>query len=121
MAAVLDWELCTLGDPMADVGLLLVYWIDDGEPILGVPTAASARGFWGREALADRYAATSGRDVSDVAFYMAFGYWKLACILQGVYARYRAGAVAGDPSPVDEFPATVKRLAERAAATLAAR
>ncbi len=121
VAAVLDWELCTLGDPMADVGLLLVYWIDDGEPILGEPAPASARGFCGREALADRYAATSGRDVADVAYYMAFGYWKLACILQGVYARYRAGAAAGDPSSVDEFPATVTRLAERAAATLAAR
>ena len=48
---------------------------------------------------------TSGRDVSDVGYYMAFGYWKLACILQGVYARYVGGAGAGDPGSVEEFPA----------------
>ena len=54
-------------------------------------------GFAGRKQVLARYAESSGRDLSDVAFYMAFGYWKLACILQGVYARYVAGAGAGDP------------------------
>ena len=90
VAAVLDWEICTLGDPMADVGLLMVYWVcdDGGEPLLGVSSPTSAPGFAPREEVLDRYAATSGRDVSDVGYYMAFGYWKLACILQGVYARY---------------------------------
>jgi aminoglycoside phosphotransferase (APT) family kinase protein len=121
VVAVLDWEICTLGDPMADVGLLLVYWIDDGQPILGEASPTSADGFCSREELLSSYADASGRDVSDIAYYVAFGSWKLACILQGVYARYRAGAAAGDPSPVDEFPATVTRLAEQAAATLAAR
>ena len=64
---------------------------------------------------------TSGRDVTGIAYYMAFGYWKLACILQGVYARYVAGAGAGDPQSVDEMPQTVDRLAGLAAATLEGR
>jgi aminoglycoside phosphotransferase (APT) family kinase protein len=123
VAAVLDWEICTLGDPMADVGLLMVYWAapDDGEPILGTAAPTTAPGFAGRDEVLARYAEASGRDVSDVGFYMAFGYWKLACILQGVFARYAAGAGAGDPNSVDTFPATVDRLARLAADTLASR
>jgi aminoglycoside phosphotransferase (APT) family kinase protein len=120
--AVLDWEICTLGDPMADVGLLMVYWaeVGDGSPVLLIaPTTAP--GFAGRDEVLAAYARASGRDVSDVAFYMAFGYWKLACILQGVYARYVAGAGAGDTASVDEFPRQVGRLADLAASTLASR
>ncbi|HEX4082537.1 MAG TPA: phosphotransferase family protein, partial [Acidimicrobiales bacterium] len=80
-----------------------------------------APGFPGRQEVLARYAAASGRDVSDIGYYMAFGYWRLACILQGVYARYRAGAGAGDPNSVDQFPSVVARLARRAATMLAAR
>jgi aminoglycoside phosphotransferase (APT) family kinase protein len=120
VAAVLDWEICTLGDPMADVGLLMVYWVsaEDGEPLLGVAAPTAAPGFANRQEVLDRYAAASGRDVTDVAYYMAFGYWKLACILQGVYARYVGGAGAGDPGSVEEFPRTIARLARTAADTL---
>ncbi len=120
VAAVLDWELCTLGDPMADLGTLLDYWSlpDDGAPILGRTPASALRGFPTGEELVARYAATSGRDVGDIAFFMAFGYWRLACILQGVYARYRGGAAAGDPQGVEHVPATVARLARLAATTL---
>jgi aminoglycoside phosphotransferase (APT) family kinase protein len=116
----LDWEICTLGDPMADVGLLMVYWVssEDGEPLLGVAAPTAAGGFASRQAVLERYAAASGRDVSGVGYYMAFGYWKLACILQGVYARYVAGAGAGDQGSVDEFPRTIGRLARTAADTL---
>ncbi len=120
VAAVLDWELCTLGDPMADVGTFLDYWSmpADGEPILGRAPASALAGFPSQDEVLDRYARTSGQDVSDVGYFMAFGYWRLACILQGVYARYRAGAGAGDPDSVEHFPATVARLAHLAAATL---
>src|ERR1019366_3476484 len=117
--AVLDWEICTLGDPLADVGLLMVYWTDPGDeaallgvtppPVPGVPSKAEMR---------ERYAASSGRDLGHLDFYVAFGYWKLACIIQGVYARYVGGAAAGDRSSVDDFGHSVVRLAEMALAAL---
>jgi aminoglycoside phosphotransferase (APT) family kinase protein len=120
--AILDWEICTLGDPLADVGLLMVYWADPDDEFAVLGTAPTlADGFSRRAELLDTYAAASGRDVADVPFFMAFGYWKLACILQGVFARYVAGAGAGDAGSVDQYPHLVRRLAETAADTLAGR
>ena len=120
--AILDWEICTLGDPLADLGLLLVYWaeVDDvHQAVLGAaPTALP--GFATRAQLVERYAAASGRDVSAVPYYQAFGIWKLACILQGVYVRYAGGAAAGDRSGVDQFAEGVTRLGERALADVEA-
>jgi aminoglycoside phosphotransferase (APT) family kinase protein len=120
--AILDWEICTLGDPLADLGLLLVYWAeadDANQAVLGVaPTALP--GFATRAQLVERYAAASGRDVSAVPYYQAFGIWKLACILQGVYVRYAGGATAGDRSGVDQFAEGVARLGERALADVEA-
>lgn len=120
VAAVLDWELATLGAALADVGTFLDYWSlpDDGEPILGKVPASALPGFPSREEVLERYASSSGRDVSSIAYYMAFGYWRLACILQGVHARYVGGAAAGDPESVEGLPTTVARLVELAAATL---
>jgi len=117
--AVLDWEICTLGDPLADIGLLMVYWTDPGDEgaILGL-TPTTVPGFPSRAEMRDRYAAASGRDLKDLDFYVAFGYWKLACILQGVYARYVGGAAAGDRSSVDDFGRSVVRLAEMALGAL---
>jgi aminoglycoside phosphotransferase (APT) family kinase protein len=119
--AILDWEICTLGDPMADVGLLQCFWSEPGEEpaLLVAPTLVS--GFCPRAQVLERYAAASGADVSEIGFYMAFGYWKLACILQGVYARYVAGAGAGDSSSVEEYPRQIGWLASMAADTLARR
>jgi aminoglycoside phosphotransferase (APT) family kinase protein len=116
--AVLDWELCTLGDPLADVGLLLVYWSQPGDehPALG-DSATVLPGFPSRAELVDRYAAASGRDVSGVDYYVAFGYWKLACILEGVYARYRAGAM-GQSSGFELFAQQVEVLAAGARTAL---
>src|SRR5690606_31634793 len=77
--AVLDWEICTLGDPLADVGLLMVYWTEADDShgmLLTAPTAVE--GFLTRKEMLDRYAETSGRDLSQIDFYIAFGYWKLA-------------------------------------------
>jgi aminoglycoside phosphotransferase (APT) family kinase protein len=120
--AILDWELCTLGDPMADVGVLMCYWNDGSDPnaIPGV-SATSSTGMATKAEVLARYAETSGRDVSDVGFFTAFGYWKLACILQGVYCRYLNGAGAGDSAPVDQYPAQIRRLTQTAATSLAAR
>lgn len=117
IVSVLDWEICTLGDPLADVGLLQVYWADPGEPThSGLPAPTSAEGFPTKSELLERYAAASGRDLSRIDFYVAFGYWKLACIIEGVYARYVAGAMGdrGDASAFDFFGQQVVALAEAA-------
>jgi aminoglycoside phosphotransferase (APT) family kinase protein len=118
--AILDWEICTLGDPLADIGLLCVYWSDpsDNQVALVGNAPTTAPGFATRDEVLADYAAASGLDCSEVPYYMAFGYWKLACILQGVYARYVAGATAGDAGPVDSFPAHVTALAESARSRL---
>jgi aminoglycoside phosphotransferase (APT) family kinase protein len=118
VAAILDWEICTLGDPLADLGLLMVYWAEpeDGDPALVGVAPTALPGFARRADLMARYARLTGRDVSAIAYYRAFGFWKLACILQGVHARYAGGAAAGDRSGADQFAAHVGRLGERALA-----
>jgi aminoglycoside phosphotransferase (APT) family kinase protein len=118
VAAVVDWELCTLGDPLADVGLLMVYWPEaDEEGIsLGQP-ATMAPGFPSRDELKARYAERSGRDLSQLDFFVALGYWKLAIILEGVYARYSAGQYGKVDEGVQHFARLVERLAEAADAT----
>ena len=117
VVAVLDWEICTLGDPLADVGLLQVYWTGPGdEPSAWGGHATTAPGFWDRAELAARYAGVSGRDVADLDFYVAFGYWKLACILEGVYARYVGGALGDrDPAELTPFRTQVDGAAVQAA------
>ncbi len=113
--AVLDWELCTLGDPLADVGLLLVYWAEPGDTALPLGTAPTRLpGFPPRAALTAAYAARSGRAVDQLDYYMAFGYWKLAVILEGVYARYTAGAYGEGDDTWRAFAGTVVQLADRA-------
>ncbi|QYG93423.1 phosphotransferase family protein [Iamia sp. SCSIO 61187] len=120
VAAVLDWEICTLGDPLADLGLLVVYWGEDESGFTALPGGATrAEGFPPASALVARYAEASGRDVSQVDFYVAFGYWKLACILEGVYSRYRGGAMgASDDGAWELFAKQVEMLADAAAATV---
>lgn len=99
VVAVLDWELCTLGDPLADLGLLLVYWSQQGEQgPLEINPATAADGFPTRNELVARYGEITGRDTSSIDFYVAFGYWKLACILEGVASRYAGGAMGSDRS-----------------------
>ena len=118
VAAVVDWELCTLGDPLTDVGLLLVYWAEPGDELLPLfEPATMVPGFIGREQVKQRYAERSGRDLSEIDFYVALGYWKLAIILEGVFARYMAGQY-GEQAAEDEgaktFARTVERLVEAA-------
>jgi aminoglycoside phosphotransferase (APT) family kinase protein len=115
VAAVVDWELCTLGDPLADVGLLMAYWPERGEDTLALGLPANlAAGFPSRGELMDRYAERSGRDLSDLGFYVALGYWKLAIILEGVYARYVAGGYGKVDEGVHAFALLVERLADEA-------
>ncbi|MGA9275997.1 phosphotransferase family protein [Ilumatobacter sp.] len=116
VVAVLDWEICTLGDPLADLGLLQVYWTgpnDDHSAWTG--SATNPIGFWDRAQLADRYAEVTGRDLSQLDFYVAFAYWKLACILEGVYSRYLGGALGEqDPASLDAFKVQVDNAAASA-------
>ena len=115
IAAVLDWEICTLGDPLADLGLLMVYWTDPEDESAALLTAPTQLpGFQRRADLLARYAERSGRDVSAIDYYTAFGYWKLACIVEGVYARYRGGAMGSDASGFEAFATQVERLAAAA-------
>jgi aminoglycoside phosphotransferase (APT) family kinase protein len=94
--AVLDWELSTLGDPLTDVGLLMLFWRHEGEPEMSlIPGVTHLPGFPDRDAMLTRYAAASGADLSDMAFYQAFAHFKFAVIAQGVAARSSAGAMGG--------------------------
>jgi aminoglycoside phosphotransferase (APT) family kinase protein len=119
--AVLDWEICTLGDPLADVGLLSVYWADPDDELAALLSAPTTLpGFPRRADIAARYAERSGRDISRLDYYVAFGYWKLACILEGVYARYVAGAMGRDGHGFEAFADQVVRLADMAKSCVAA-
>jgi aminoglycoside phosphotransferase (APT) family kinase protein len=115
IAAVVDWELSTLGDPLADVGMLLVYWSEARDQFTPLFEAATtAPGFPGRDAVRSRYAELSGRDLSKIDFYVALGYWKLAIILEGVFARYAAGQYGKADEGFQEFARVVEQLAEAA-------
>ena len=120
VVAVLDWEICTLGDPMADLGLLQVYWTGpDDAASAWTGSATTAEGFMSRPELAQRYADVSGRDISQLPFYVSFAYWKLACILEGVYARYLGGALGDrDPAELEPFKLQVDGAAASALAML---
>lgn len=96
--AVVDWEMATLGDPLADLGLTLTYWANPGEtddslPV-GQPTAAP--GFMTRKELAARYAELTGRNVDRMGYYVAFGCFKLAVVLEGINARYLKRLTVGE-------------------------
>ena len=101
IAAVLDWELCTLGDPLADVGYIGVYWADPGTTQARPNDPTGIEGFPTYAELVERYAARTGRDLSEIDYYIAFGSWRLAVISEGVYARYLHGAM-GDQAISDE-------------------
>ncbi len=95
--AVLDWELSTLGDPLADVGLLGVYWGDRHAPTNHLTSSVTLQpGFPTRDEVFQRYAKVSGRDLSALPWYVAFGYFKLAVIATGVAARHQAGGMIGE-------------------------
>jgi aminoglycoside phosphotransferase (APT) family kinase protein len=114
--AVLDWEICTLGDPMADLGLLMVYWTGPNDDASAWSNSVcTAKGFLDRADLARRYAETSGRDISQLDYYVAFAYWKLACIIEGVYARYLGGALGDrDPAELEPFKVQVEGATQKA-------
>lgn len=95
VVAVVDWEMTTTGDPLFDLAVSMTYWArhDDPEGLQRVlPTVVSTSpDFYTRGEMMERYAEKSGRDLSDMRWHIVFGYFKLAAILQQIYARYHAG------------------------------
>ena len=97
IAAVVDWEISTLGDPLADLAYALNPWPENAADIAASPdTASCVAGFPAKSALAKRYAARTGRDLGMLDFYIGFNCWKTAAIIHGVYARYMAGNKSTD-------------------------
>jgi aminoglycoside phosphotransferase (APT) family kinase protein len=86
--AVLDWELCTIGAPLADFAQLLAYWQEPGETSPLGRTATVLPGFPRRADLVEHYAKHSGRSLDQLDYFLSFAYWRLACIAEGVYSRY---------------------------------
>ncbi|WP_340537941.1 phosphotransferase family protein [Nocardioides sp. GXZ039] len=110
--AVLDWELSTLGDPLADLALLLFYWLEPGETGLQLtPAVTDLAGFPTRAEVTARYASRSGADVSDLAFHEGLAHFKCAVITQGIAMRARSGAMAGQE--FGDLSQEVRRIAER--------
>src|SRR5260370_11534808 len=131
ITAVVDWEMATLGDPLADLGLTLVYWTDPGEEgwlgpdpnapgtpagtpadqLRGVATAATASpGFLSRAEFGAAYAQRTRRDLARIGYYVAFGYFKLAVVLEGIHARYLQHKTVGEGFE-QEGPAVPKLIA----------
>jgi aminoglycoside phosphotransferase (APT) family kinase protein len=93
LVAIFDWDMCTLGDPLSDVGSLLCYWSEASDPpdFRAMSMMPTAPGFPTRAELVERYAARSGRDVRDIAFYHVLGLYRLAVIAAQIYVRYHRG------------------------------
>lgn len=94
--ALIDWEMATLGDPLADLALHLVYRDPAFNPVLGGAAASTSPRMPAPEWLVQRYATRSGRDVERISFYLALGYFKTAVIAEGIHARHTSGHTVGD-------------------------
>ena len=117
--AVLDWEMTTLGDPLSDLGLTLCYWVwatAPDVPVAGIPALTANPGWYTRDRMVEGYAAATGRDVSHIGYHEVLGVFKLAVIIQQIYARFHRGQT-GDERFRD-FGRRAKGLA-RVAASLA--
>lgn len=120
--AVLDWELCTLGDPVADFVWSVLYWTDpDEEHDFGSPSPTRYPAFPRRAEAIEMYSDRSGFDLSALDYYRTFSWWKMACLVEGVAARLRAGAAGGlgGGSNVDHVLARVDSMLENAVACAA--
>lgn len=118
IVAVIDWELCTLGDPLADLGGLLAYWPEASDAVAGPFMASTLPGFPTRAELTAAYAAKTGRDVSAAGFWQVLALWKLSIIAEGVMrraesdARNRAGAGSPTTTLIDDIVARATSTAD---------
>ncbi|SDH89159.1 phosphotransferase family protein [Alteribacillus bidgolensis] len=96
MRGLFDWEMTTVGDPLADLGIALSYWIEEEDPEslkqgFGKPPVTVKDGFYSRQEFAEEYAKLTGRNIDNLSFYLTFAYFKLAVIVQQIYYRYKKG------------------------------
>lgn len=119
IAAVVDWEMATLGDPLADVGLLVVYQTLSAEDDFVMPRMSPGDGFLTPGELVARYDAASHRDLTHLDWYVGFGYFKLAVVAEGIHHRYLAGKTVG--AGFEHFGPAVPKLLAAALRSLANR
>jgi aminoglycoside phosphotransferase (APT) family kinase protein len=124
ISAILDWEMCTVGDPLADLGLLLVYWADpaDGPEItraFSLSPITMQDGFLSRAELTVEYGRRSDRDLRALDWYVCLGFYKLAIVAEGIHARYLMGMTVGEGFEAmgPRVPHLVNAALERAAAS----
>ncbi len=118
LSAVFDWELATIGDPLADVGYLVATWAQEGDPdttVASLTTVTREAGFPTRDELVGLYEERSGRSISDVRWYTTLALWKSAIFLEGSYKRRLAGTT--DDPFFDRLKDGVPEIAERALST----
>ena len=123
IAAVVDWEMSTIGDPLCDLGLLVVYWVTDPDDtaadILPGAHASLGAGFPSRDEMVARYAAGSPRDLTHLEWYVALGHYKLAIIAEGIHARFLLGMTVGEGFETmgPAVPLIVERALQRASSS----
>jgi aminoglycoside phosphotransferase (APT) family kinase protein len=117
ISAVLDWEIATLGDPLADFAYSINAWIGPGDDPVDVPDPPTAlTGFPTRQQVADRYRHATEADLSRLAYYRVFNYWRRACILRGVYTRYTSGQKSSEGVDIPGLLVRMNRYLEAAEA-----
>jgi aminoglycoside phosphotransferase (APT) family kinase protein len=124
IAAILDWEMCTIGDPLADLGLLLVYWADDEDAAdlrdaMSLSPITVQDGFYDRARLVFEYSRHSDRNLEALEWYVALGFFKLAIVAEGIHARFLMGMTVGEGFELmgPRVPVLVDRALERGAAS----
>jgi aminoglycoside phosphotransferase (APT) family kinase protein len=116
IAAVVDWEISTLGDPMADLAYCINAWVESPDEASRDDAPTLLPGFCTRDVLIERYADRTGADLGQLDYYRCFNHWKTVCIVQGVYARYVQGQKSTDDVDVEGFPERIERTLELAVA-----
>ncbi|GGF29724.1 aminoglycoside phosphotransferase [Halobacillus andaensis] len=115
VTGVFDWELSTIGDPLTDVGAALAYWTEPEDPDTGLTAVTKEEGFLTRKQMLELYAERSGRDVSQINFYLVFSFYKIASILQQIYARWSSGELQDDRfANLDQGISNLMKKAEEA-------
>ena len=114
--AVLDWEMCTVGDPLVDLGLILCYWSQPSDPGGTKPALTSEPGWYTRQQVVQTYAAITGRDVSRISYYEIFAIFKLAVVLQQIFYRFYRGQT--QDQRFRHFDSRVRNLIDQAVALI---